>query len=88
MGATTSRVIVLRGSGAAALCYPRYYLDGAAIDLGTDELNAAVPISAIEALEIYSGASEIPAQCSGTYRHPGGAWTVPCGVVVLWTMRG
>ena len=62
-------------------------LDGAVIDLATDELNAAVPISAIEAIEIYSGPSEIPAQYSGTVRQPGGAWTVPCGVVVMWTRR-
>jgi len=79
---TTSRVIVLRGTGAAAACYPRYYLDGAAIDLGTDELNAAVPIEASEAIEIYSGASEIPAQYLGDL--PTAGW---CVDRALWRDR-
>ena len=78
-------MIVLRGTSAAALCFPKYYLDGAAIDFITGELNTAVPLSAIEAIEIYSGPSEIPVQYSMPDREPGGGWTVPCGVVVLWT---
>ena len=78
-------MIVLRGISAEALCFPKYYLDGVAIDLITGELNTAAPLSAIEAIEIYSGPSEIPAQYSMPDRGPGGSWTVPCGVIVLWT---
>lgn len=82
---SADRMIVLRGTSAAALCFPKYYLDGVAIDLITAELNTAAPLSAIEAIEIYSGPSEIPAQYSMPDREPGGGWTAPCGVIVLWT---
>ncbi len=78
-------MIVLRGTGAEALCFPKYYLDGVARELITGELNTAVPLSGIEAIEIYSGPSEIPAQYSMPDRGPGGSWSAPCGVIVLWT---
>lgn len=63
-------------------CPPVFYIDGGKVhDAGyvTEILNVTPP-SHIEAIEVYRGASEMPAEFGGT--------DARCGVVVIWTRRG
>jgi hypothetical protein len=50
----------------------RYQLDP---DIGWGQ-----PVGAIQGVEIYRGAAEVPGEFSGT--------DASCGVIVIWTKRG
>ena len=58
-------------------CKPIIYLDG--LPMGTGAIDNIIPPSLVEAIEIYSGISQLPAQYSGAESG--------CGVVLLWTRR-
>lgn len=63
-------------------CPPVFYVDGAKVhDAGyvTEILNVTSPVG-IEAIEVYRGAGEMPAEFGGS--------DARCGVVVIWTRRG
>ena len=63
-------------------CPPVFYIDGVKVhDAGyiTEILNVTPP-SHLEGLEVYRGASEMPAEFGGS--------DARCGVVVIWTRRG
>lgn len=64
-------------SGGA--CEPTLWVDGMRYRLDPG-LGWAEPIGAIQAVEVYRGAAEVPGEFSGT--------DASCGVVVVWTKRG
>ena len=63
-----------------------YYLDGVRLNNTSDrtldkvEVIYRLPVELIEGIEIYRGASELPAEFGGA--------DARCGVVVVWTRRG
>ena len=67
-------------------CPVIFYLDGVRLnnsgDRSLDRVEAIyrLPVELIEAVEIYRGASELPAEFGGS--------DARCGVVVVWTRRG
>lgn len=68
-------------------CSPRIYIDnvmarrgGRAASSADPPLDAMVAPSAILAVEIYRGPSEVPVEFAGN--------DVTCGVVIIWTKRG
>ncbi|MDX1746855.1 MAG: aconitase family protein, partial [Halobacteriales archaeon] len=60
-------------------CEPVLYVDGMRFQLDPD-LGWGEPIGAIQAMEIYRGAAEVPGEFSGS--------DAACGEVVVWTKRG
>jgi Carboxypeptidase regulatory-like domain len=78
------RVVPLRaGVGSAVLdrsnCAFRYVLDGARI--GSTFNIDDIPVEWIEALEVYRGPAEVPAQ----FTFPPSQARANCGVIVIWT---
>lgn len=69
-------VAMTRGGGA---CAPKVFLDGAPMQ-GTGPIDDLIEPLHVEAVEVYRGASEIPAQFGGA--------TSACGVIVIWTRTG
>ena len=67
-------------------CPVIFYLDGVRLNNSNDrsldrvEVIYRLPVEAIEGVEIYRGASELPAEFGGS--------DARCGVVVVWTRRG
>ena len=59
------------------ICKPIIYLDGLPMERGA--IDNIIHPSLVEAIEIYSGISQLPAQYSGAESG--------CGVVLLWTRR-
>ncbi|HEX5436152.1 MAG TPA: TonB family protein [Gemmatimonadaceae bacterium] len=62
-------------------CAPLVWLDGSPLSAAEFDLDALTPES-VEAIEVYSGISEIPPQ----FRGPNGIGM--CGVVVVWSRQG
>jgi hypothetical protein len=71
---------VIQMSSPTGPCFPPVYVDGVLVATDGD-LDAAVNMASIEALEIYRGAAEIPLQWGGTMASG-------CGVVLAWTKQG
>jgi TonB family protein len=65
----------------AARCDPLVWLDGSPLSAGYFDVDALVPQS-IEAMEVYTGPSTVPAQ----FMDPRGISS--CGVIVVWTREG
>jgi hypothetical protein len=63
----------------SAGCKPVYFVDGVRLTAAIDTTLAAIPVSRIFGVEIYTRESEVP----GLYAEPG-----VCGAVVVWTMNG
>lgn len=63
----------IRGS----TCNPPVYVDGSQVSTEFGGLEAAVDIRQIAAVEVYTRASNVPAQWGGT--------NAGCGVVLIWT---
>ena len=67
-------------------CPVIFYLDGVRLNNSSDrslervEAIYRLPVELIEAVEVYRGASELPAEFGGS--------DARCGVVVVWTRRG
>jgi hypothetical protein len=64
-------------SGGA--CEPTLWVDGMRYQLDPD-IGWGQPVGAIQGVEIYRGAAEVPGEFSGT--------DASCGVIVIWTKRG
>lgn len=68
---------------AAGLCQPTLYVDGVRLGSGSASapmtLSAVVPLTTVQAVEIYRSPSEIPAEYNATSAPFG------CGVLVVWT---
>jgi hypothetical protein len=83
-----SYVILRGGRGLIRTCQPEYFVDGMRLSLRSpdsddysngDVIDTVVSISGLEAIEIYDGASQMPAEFGGMAAN--------CGVVALWTRR-
>ena len=75
----SARLVSRRSSTFAnATCMPVIYLDGIPMERGS--IDALIHPSSVEAIEAYSGTSQLPAQYSGAGSG--------CGVVLIWTRRG
>jgi len=66
----------VRMARAPARCLPEFIVD----DQVQNEFGPATPIRDVVAIEVYSGATDVPAEYAG--RNSG------CGVIVLWTRSG
>jgi hypothetical protein len=67
-------------AGAKPACYMDVYLDGVALSMG-DSLDLfdvnTLQLSAIEGIEVFTSASQVPAKYNKTSRG--------CGVMLIWT---
>jgi hypothetical protein len=70
-----SNGVTMRGG-----CAPQYYLNGMPLRLEPSEsVDGLFSLADLEAVEIYRGASQLPAEFGGS--------TGECGAIVLWTRR-
>jgi len=84
-GPMGSSTITIAGAGTVSLsgrhpCYPKVLIDGTTVFRGGREaamLDSAVQPYEIVGIEVYRGASEIPASWSGS--------SSPCGLILIWT---
>lgn len=84
-GPMGSSTITIAGAGRTSLrgrepCYPKVLVDGITVFRGGEEaamLDTVVQPHEILGIEIYRGASEIPARWSGA--------SSPCGLILVWT---
>ena len=66
--------------GPRGFCRPTIFLDGLRqSDMGSRDIESMVPVSMLEAAEVYRSGNEAPLQFRGD---AGG-----CGVILLWTLR-
>lgn len=65
-----------RMARAPMRCAPRYWVDGRQDDM----FGPYVPIGDIEGIEVYTGASDVPGEFTGS--------DSACGVIVIWTKSG
>lgn len=71
------------GSSGSRTCPMAYYVNGVPFQLSNDiPINHYVTPDEVVAMEVYTGASQIPAQFNSTMS------TSRCGVVVIWTRSG
>lgn len=64
-------------------CPVLFYMNGMPFPMPTDAvINSFIGPEEVEAVEVYAGASQIPAQFNST------GYTARCGVVVIWTLIG
>jgi Outer membrane receptor for ferrienterochelin and colicins len=67
---------------ATGYCPVQYYIDGAPfLSTGGDDMDMIVQPQDIQAIEVYKGPTDTPAEFQGS----GGA---ACGTIVIWTRRG
>ena len=71
----TGWTVALRRAGAN--CYPRWFVNGSPFQMEPGDLDAMFRPDDIEAIEVYAGASQIPAQFGGI--------RAGCGVIAVWT---
>jgi hypothetical protein len=67
-----------RSGGTGRACPPSVFLDGMQV-VRAEGIDDIVAVSAVEAIEVYRGPSQTPAQFAGG--------ETGCGVVVIWTQR-
>lgn len=71
------------GSAGSRICPVAYYVNGTPFSLSNDvPINHYITPDEVVAIEVYTGASQIPAQFNSTIG------TSRCGVVVIWTRNG
>jgi hypothetical protein len=64
-------------------CPVLFYMNGMPFPMTADGvINSFISPEEVEAIEVYAGASQIPAQFNAT------AYNARCGVVVIWTLNG
>jgi len=68
--------------GAGRNCPVLFYMNGMPFPTGIDGVNSYISPEEVEAVEVYTGASELPAQFNAT------AYNARCGVVLIWTLNG
>ena len=57
-------------------------MNGMPFPTGIDGVNSYISPEEVEAVEVYTGASELPAQFNAT------AYNARCGVILIWTLNG
>jgi hypothetical protein len=76
----TMNGVTMRGASLRGDCVPQYYLNGSPMRLDpTDRIDALFAVGDLEAIEVYRGAAQLPAEFGGS--------TGECGAIVLWTRR-
>jgi hypothetical protein len=78
-GSSGKRVLM---TGSAGQCSPRIYVDGMLVSTDGRELDRMVPLSALEAMEVYQSGAQVPLQWSGTMQTDSS-----CGAIVAWTKK-
>ncbi len=74
---------VQTGRTGTRVCPVLFYLNGSPFPVSADmSINTFVDPDAVEAMEVYAGASQIPPQFNSA------ALNARCGVVVIWTRMG
>jgi hypothetical protein len=74
---------VQTGRTGTRICPIMYYINGSPFPVGADQtINSFVEPAAVDAIEVYSGSSSVPAQFNSTM------YNTRCGVVVIWTRQG
>ncbi|HEY0152155.1 MAG TPA: carboxypeptidase regulatory-like domain-containing protein [Longimicrobium sp.] len=68
-----------KGAGGASQCFPQVYLDGNRMAYDRSGLAGMALPEHLEAVEVFSGSSQIPPQYSGS--------DSACGVILLWTRK-
>jgi hypothetical protein len=64
-------------------CPVLFYMNGMPFPMNAEGvINSYISPEEVEAVEVYTGASEIPAQFNAT------AYNARCGVVLIWTLNG
>lgn len=82
-GSQTAQTGRNAGSAGSRICPMAYYLNGTPFPLSNDvSINHYVTPDEVVAMEVYTGASQIPAEFNSTIT------TSRCGVVVIWTRIG
>ncbi len=71
-----SAIALSRSRGSGRVCLPAVFLDGQPLNR-PDAIDNIVHVTSIEALEVYRGPSQTPANFAGI--------ETGCGVVVIWT---
>jgi len=71
------RVMMMSPLGA---CAPNIYVDGLLMSTDGRDVDMIAPLIAVEAVEVYVGAAQLPLQWSGTGARG-------CGAIVIWTKR-
>jgi beta-lactamase regulating signal transducer with metallopeptidase domain len=74
-----SRIVM---SGATGPCGPRIYVDGMLVSAEGRDLDKVLPLNALEALEVYRSAVQVPLQWAAPA--PNGS---SCGAIVAWTKK-
>ena len=72
---------------ANGFCTPTVYVDGVRMSPAAVRgmsLSTLIPISELDAVEIYRRPAEVPIEYAATGNQPGEAFSV-CGILVLWT---
>ncbi len=81
--ARTGGYSVQTGRTATRVCPVLYYINGSPFPVGADQtINNFVDSDVVEAIEVYSGSSSIPAQFNSSM------YNSRCGVIVIWTRVG
>ncbi len=79
---TGSGYTIQMARSSAGYCPVQYYIDGSPfLSTGGDDMDQIVQPQDIQAIEVYKGPSETPAEFQG-----GGS--AACGTIVIWTRRG
>lgn len=73
--------------GPVGRCSPRFYLDGIFVEPQVS-IDGLVPLSDLEAVEIYRRPAQIPVEYGMGGRASEGDAFNPCGVVLFWTKAG
>lgn len=82
-GSQTAQTGRNTGSAGSRICPMMYYLNGTPFPLSNDvSINHYLTPDDVVGIEVYTGASQIPAQFNSSMS------TARCGVVVLWTRIG
>ena len=74
---------VQTGRTGTRICPVLYYINGAPFPVGADQtINSFIDSDAVDAIEVYSGSSSIPAQFNSSM------YNSRCGVIIIWTRAG
>lgn len=78
-------------SSTGGLCTPAVFVDGVSAPYDQDSgvsLSMLVPRDAVQAVEVYRRAAEVPVEYGVTHNRSSSAAAGTCGVIVFWTKSG